>query len=103
MNLIAFSGPGKCVNTQYAALSGAMGCIKAFVETFPDGASECCFFHLGQAHWRKIMDMGVRTRYIEDETLALNLKMFTALAFVPPDDIVSVFNELKENTPEVDI
>ena len=24
MNLIAFSGPGNCVNTQYAALSGAM-------------------------------------------------------------------------------
>ena len=27
-------------------------------------------------------------------------RMFTALAFVPPDDIISVFNELKENTPE---
>ena len=24
INLIAFSGPGNCVNTQYAALSGAM-------------------------------------------------------------------------------
>ena len=28
MNLIAFSGPRNCVNTQYAALSGAMNdCI----------------------------------------------------------------------------
>ena len=25
INLIAFSGPRNCVNTQYAALSGAMG------------------------------------------------------------------------------
>ena len=75
-------------------------CIKAFVEAFSDGATECCFFHLVPVHWRKIMDMGLRTRYIEDETLSLNLRMFTALAFVPPDDIVSVFNELKENAPE---
>ena len=69
------------------------------MKAFPDGATECCFFHLAQAHWRKIMDMRLRTRYIEDETLSLNLRMFTALAFVPPDDIISVFNELKETTP----
>ena len=28
MNLIAFSGPRNCVNTQYAALSGAMISVK---------------------------------------------------------------------------
>ena len=65
-------------------------CIKAFVEAFPDGATDCCFFHLAQAHWCKIMDMRLRARYIEGETLSLNSRMFTALAFVPPDDIVSV-------------
>ena len=44
--------------------------------------------------------MRLRTSYIEDETLSLNLRMFTALEFVSPVDIISVFNELKENTTE---
>ena len=35
INLIAFSGPRNCVNTQYAALSGAMGLtnVKNFADT----------------------------------------------------------------------
>ena len=58
------------------------------------------FFHLAQSHWRKLTDRGLRQRYIEDGTLSLSLRMFTALAFVPPEDMDSVFKELIENTPE---
>ena len=35
-----------------------------------------------------------------DGTLSLSLRMLTALAFVPPEDMDSLFKELIENTPE---
>ena len=37
INLIAFSGPRNCINTQYAALSGAMPCLKQTNLDYPNG------------------------------------------------------------------
>ena len=39
--------------------------IKAATKVFDVGI-ECCFFHLCQAHWRKIQDLVLRQTYIED-------------------------------------
>ncbi|XP_053400166.1 uncharacterized protein LOC123539956 [Mercenaria mercenaria] len=75
-------------------------CIKAFTDVFPEARVECCFFHLCQAHWRKIVDLGLRTQYIADEHLALSLRMFTALAFVPVEHVYHVFAELCETVPD---
>ena len=61
-----------------------VACIKGFKEIFPDAQVKCCFFQLAQAHLRKIVDLGLRQIYMEDETVSLSLRMFTALAFVPP-------------------
>ncbi|XP_053390501.1 uncharacterized protein LOC128553388 [Mercenaria mercenaria] len=75
-------------------------CIKAFQDVYPEANVECCFFHLTQAHWRKIGDLGLRMRYVEDENFAISLRMFTALAFVPQDAVFAVFAELCEAIPE---
>ena len=61
---------------------------------------EGCFFHLSQAHWRKLQDLGLRTTYIADEEFAQSARMLSALAFCPPDDIIDNFNLLKENLPD---
>ena len=50
---------------------------------------------MAQAHWRKIIDLGLRQQYIEDESLSLSLRMLTALAFVPASHIFEAFNEIK--------
>ena len=52
---------------------------------FPQLSIECCFFHFGQANWRKIAELGLRTKYVEDLDFSLQIRMFTALAFLPPD------------------
>ena len=78
-----------------------VACIKGFKEIFPDAQVECCFFHLAQAHWRKIVDLGLRQIYMEDETMSLSLRMFTALAFVPHQHVKEAFDQIKETIPEI--
>ena len=90
-----------CLSVSELRVDFEDACIKAFTDVFPAAIVECCFFHLSQAHWRKITDLGLRTRYIEDENFAQKLRMFTALAFVPPENVYSVFAELCESVAEV--
>ena len=66
--------------------------IKATTKVFDVGI-ECCLFHLCQAHWRKIQDLGLRQTYIEDSSFFMSCKMMSALAFVPVSDVYSVFSE----------
>lgn len=78
-----------------------VGCIKGFKEIFPDAQVNCCFFHLAQAHWCKIVNLGLRQINMEDETGSLSLRMFTALAFVPPQHVKEAFDQIKETMPEI--
>ena len=66
---------------------------------FPGLGVECCFFHFGQANWRKISELGLRTKYVEDLDFSLKVRMFTALAFVPPDIVRHAFQEIKSLLP----
>ena len=66
--------------------------IKTATKVFDVGI-ECCFFHLCQAHWRKIQDLGLRQTYIEDSAFSVSCKMMSSLAFVPVSDVYSIFSE----------
>lgn len=37
-----------------------LACIRSFEDFFPDAQVECCYFYLAEAHWRKIVDLGLR-------------------------------------------
>ena len=78
-----------------------VACIKCFKEILPDAQVECCVLYLAQAHWRKIVGIGLRHIYMEDETVSLSLRMFTALAFVPPQHVKEAFDQIKETIPEI--
>ena len=58
------------------------------------------FFHLAQAHWRKIQNLGLMEFYITNEQYSLFLRSFTALAFVPQDRIAEYFKHLCDSVPE---
>ena len=66
--------------------------IKATTKVFDVGI-ESCFFHLCQAHWRKIQDLGLRQTYIEDSAFSMSCKMMSALVFVSVSDVYNVFSE----------
>ena len=74
--------------------------IEAVKTVFQIDKIEGCFFHLSQAHWRKIQELGLRTLYTENENISVSARMLTALAFCPVSDVDIAFKELQENLPE---
>ena len=74
--------------------------IDAVKTVFKIEKIEGCFFHLSQAHWRKIQELGLRTLYTENEDISVAARMLTAMAFCPVSDVDTAFKELQENLPE---
>ena len=74
--------------------SAAHGAAKA---AFPQVRTYGCFFHLGQALWKRVQDEGLRLDYTENPDVRLACKMLLSLAFVRPDRVVEVFLELEQS------
>ena len=53
-----------------------------------------CFFHLSSNIRKRIQSL--QDRYNNDEVFALNLRMISAIAFVPPDDVIESFDILTD-------
>lgn len=68
--------------------------ICAFEETFPGVRIRGCFFHFHQAIYRKIQQLGMKSRYDQDSEFALKLRLLPSLALVPPQDMIKTFEKL---------
>lgn len=74
--------------------------INTFREVWPlTYVKACCFFHLSQAVYRKVQEVGLQTRYLNDAELSLLIKMLPALAYLPPQHVVPTFESLKTQFP----
>ena len=62
---------------------------------YPETMMHGCFFHFSQSLYRKIQALGMQKRYATDTKFSQEMKMFAALAFVPPEDVPQVFDNLK--------
>lgn len=69
--------------------------INAAMEMF--GNVLACFFHLCQNIYRKVVDVGLKVQYADenDTTVRDATRKICALAFVPVADVIRVFNLLK--------
>ena len=56
-----------------------------------------CYFHFGQAIYRKIVDLGFKVKYHNDSSFSHKVRCFLALAFLPVADVVNGFEELSED------
>ncbi|XP_031327714.1 uncharacterized protein LOC116158974 [Photinus pyralis] len=70
--------------------------IEAFQTEFPEILVRGCFFHLGQCIWRKVQEHGKAVRYANDVEFAVQVKMLTAISFLPLHDVVLGFEELMD-------
>ncbi|KAG0420600.1 hypothetical protein EQH57_0078 [Dictyocoela roeselum] len=68
------------IDFEYAAFNA----IRA---VFPIASVKGCFFHFGQAVWRKVVDLHLKTMYNESSNFRECVGMITALALIPLDDI----------------
>lgn len=69
----------------------------AFLKVFPSSVVNSCLFHLGQANYRKLVDLGYKKQYHQDSEFSIAIRCFTALSFLPPDDVIDGFELLSEN------
>ena len=65
-----------------------MAAIQAIGDIFPYASRTGCFFHLSQNIHRRIQNAGLQEQYENDANFALQCRMLSALAFVPPADVV---------------
>jgi len=70
-----------------------MSVIKAASRVFPNIKIIRCYFHFSESHWRKIQELGLKSQYEKDMLFKTQVKRFTALPFLPLEDISDVWNK----------
>ena len=73
--------------------------INAIRSTWPNVTIDGCFYHLSQAIYRKIQSEGLAGLYASDGDFSIYIKMIAGLAFIPPANAVSAFEDLQEILP----
>ena len=72
--------------------------LLAFRQIYPNAQQQGCLFHLSQCIRRRLQQVdGLQQRYTDDPEFALQIRLLAVLAFVPPDDVVSAFEELMDS------
>ncbi|KAG0422830.1 hypothetical protein HPB47_001352 [Ixodes persulcatus] len=66
----------------------------AFRECIPDVDVHGCLFHFAQSIWRRIQELGMHTRFIDDYSYHLILKKFIALCFCDVFDVCDRYRML---------
>ena len=54
-----------------------------------------CFYHLFSNIWKKVQHFGLN-KGNEDQEFALHTRMFCAVVFMPPDNVIAGFKELSD-------
>jgi len=56
------------------------------------------FFHFTQSVWRHVQQAGLQQKYTDDSEFALQIRMMTALSFVPVANVEQAFNDLMDTS-----
>jgi hypothetical protein len=70
-----------------------VGAIAAFKFSFPTSKVIGCFFHFGQCLFRKIVEVGLKKEYGEDEDLRSWFALCVSLAFIPRSEVETIYVE----------
>ncbi|CAG8456651.1 11276_t:CDS:1 [Dentiscutata heterogama] len=76
-----------------------MAVVNSVQSEFDNVLHKGCHFHLSQCIYRRVQSLGLTTRYGTDEDFSLLIRCISALAFLPPEEIPSAFDELKLHIP----
>ena len=68
--------------------------INAVAAMFRDARIAGCYFHIGQSVYRMVQRLGLQGNYEANEDFRLRVKMLSALAFLPKEDIERAFGDL---------
>ena len=76
--------------------------INACKTVYPGVNITCCFFHLGQAVYRRIQTRGLSVRYNDKEDCSMKIFTHTmlSLAYVPVRDVRATYRFLRDECPD---
>lgn len=79
-----------------------MAIINAVKKHFDEDTIRLCFFHLRQSVYRKIQEEGLQAQYGDpnDKTIRQAAHNMCALAFVPPEHVLDIFDLFYDEIPE---
>ena len=79
-----------------------LGIINAVKAHFGDDVVSLCLFHLCQSVYRKIQEVGLQTKYQDEDDSSIReaARTMCELALVPPDDVVRVFDDFYDGIPD---
>lgn len=92
--LTALKGLRNGLNPDIITIDLELGFKNAFSDVFETARIHYCFFHFSQALYRKLGEHGLKALYDSDEQFSLKLKTLAALAFIPPANVVQVFEQI---------
>ncbi|CAI9738575.1 Hypothetical predicted protein [Octopus vulgaris] len=70
---------------------------EAFNSSFPNSSIVAGLFHLNQSVFRKIIDLSLKEKDYKDSEFCLKTRCFSAMAFLPVEDVEEVYGELKDD------
>ncbi len=77
-----------------------IGLRNACIPTWPSACVRGCYFHFTKATFKHLCDMGLRTEYqVENSDVRKYYKMISALPFVPDDDVLYAWQQLRPQLP----
>lgn len=73
-----------------------LAAVNGLTSEFPTITIRFCLFHMRQSLYRKLGEHNLKTKYDDEEDFNIKMKMLSALAFVPVEDVISVFDQLMD-------
>ncbi|CAF5128369.1 unnamed protein product, partial [Rotaria sp. Silwood1] len=86
---------------RYITIDFEKGAENAFAIVYPQSQILGCFFHFKQNIWRNISELGLKKEFLENNISRRTMKNLAALAFVPEQDVIRTFTEIKESANEI--
>ena len=72
--------------------------IQDLGQVYPYSAAQGCLFHLSKKVFKRVKELGVQQRYVDDPVFRSNIRMIAALSFVPTQDVVAAFKKALVST-----
>ena len=95
--------PSHCNSQQECNLVYFVGAWKAVRQAFPNVSIKGCAFHFGQAVWRKVQELGLKTTYSQRGAEYRYIRTLMALPFLPHADIEPAFEVLSERANSTEL
>ena len=71
-----------------------LAALNSVRQVYSNTAFKGCFYRFSSNIWKHIQNLGLQNHHQDDENFFLWLRMLSALAFLPPNDVIRYFELL---------